>query len=31
MAMVNISATLMQTSNPNAGTNFSALDKGASR
>lgn len=31
MAMVNISATLMQASNPNAGTNFSALDRGASR
>ncbi len=31
MAMVNISATLMQTSNPNVGSNFSALDKGASR
>jgi hypothetical protein len=31
MAMVNISATLMQASNPNAGTNFSALDRGTSR
>lgn len=31
MAMVNISATLMQASNPNAGVNFSALDRGTSR
>ena len=31
MAMVNVSATLMQTSNPNTGSNFSSLDKGASR
>jgi hypothetical protein len=31
MAMVNISATLIQTSKPSAGTNFSALDRGTSK
>ena len=31
MVIVNVSAALIQTSNPNTGSNFSSLDKGASR